>query len=126
MYGTQLIASRVSYAFHNEIDPGQWDVLHTCDNPGCVDPDHLFLGTPKDNMQDCIEKGRFIASKGNTKIKPGSKEESILLDESIPTTIVAEMLGLHRRSVWRRRKQAGKGSTQPGRKPGVWKSDSHI
>lgn len=119
-----MLAPRVSYALHNAVDPGTWDVLHTCDNPSCVNPKHLKLGTPKDNMRDCIDKGRFIASFGNTKIEPGSKEESILLDESIPTTVAAEMLGLHRKTVWQRRREAGKGRTQPGRKPGVWTKDS--
>lgn len=34
-------------------------VRHQCDNPGCVRPDHLILGTRKDNAQDCIERGRW-------------------------------------------------------------------
>jgi len=108
LYGIQMLAPRVSYALHNEVDPGQWDALHTCDNPGCINPDHIFLGTPQDNMKDCIEKDRFVASCGNTKIKPGSKEESILLDASIPPTVAAKMLDIHRKTVWQRRREAGK------------------
>lgn len=39
------------------VPDGAW-LLHHCDNPGCVRPDHLFLGAQKDNMRDCTEKGR--------------------------------------------------------------------
>lgn len=38
--------------------PPMLDVLHTCDNPPCCNPDHLFVGTQRDNMLDCIGKGR--------------------------------------------------------------------
>jgi hypothetical protein len=43
-----------------EIPVGK-QILHTCDHTLCVRPSHLFLGTQKDNMQDCLAKGRLVS-----------------------------------------------------------------
>src|SRR6267142_6235601 len=46
---------------HGEWPPSDKDVCHSCDVPLCQNPRHLFVGSTKENMQDCIRKGRFRA-----------------------------------------------------------------
>jgi hypothetical protein len=57
--GKYVYAARVSYELHKEPVPPTLLVLHKCDNPLCVNPDHLFTGTYQDNTLDAIQKGRF-------------------------------------------------------------------
>lgn len=54
------LAHRISWeAVNGEIPDGLY-VLHSCDNPLCVNPEHLSLGTQKKNMEDCSSRGRAV------------------------------------------------------------------
>ena len=62
--GEFRLAHSVSYALTNGPVPPRMHVCHHCDNPPCVRPDHLFLGTAADNAQDCVDKGRARRARG--------------------------------------------------------------
>lgn len=76
------MAHRYSYTIHKgDIGPGLL-VLHSCDNPCCINPEHLSVGTQKDNMADCKAKGRLYrpgGPKGTSKVRRDPYAERVAI-----------------------------------------------
>ena len=64
-HGPAVYAHRVAFELHTGTIPAGMSILHHCDNPPCVRPDHLFLGTHDDNMADMKRKGRNFIARGS-------------------------------------------------------------
>lgn len=63
---------RLAYELTHGPIPAGMKVLHTCDNPPCCRPDHLFLGTDKDNVHDAVDKGRHVVPRVSPAADPPS------------------------------------------------------
>lgn len=96
---THMASHRVSYLLtHNGI-PENLEVLHTCDNKICVRPDHLFLGTQQDNVDDMIEKGRANYARGSQSGAAKLMEQDVvtirqMADNGIALKIIASIYSL--------------------------------
>lgn len=72
--GKALRAHRVSWSLVHGPIPEGMDVCHACDNPRCVNPAHLWIGTRRENVQDAIAKGRFSFNTSNLTPHPENVE----------------------------------------------------
>lgn len=91
------MAHRVSYEAHIGPIPQGLSVLHRCDNPPCVNPSHLFLGTIADNNADMAAKGRAVQGVRQhcAKLTPDAvRKIRSLGDAGMPQREVASRFGI--------------------------------
>lgn len=106
-------AHRVSYRLATGQPAGDLDVCHKCDNPPCVRPDHLFLGTAGDNVRDMVAKGRhFMVTKPELRArgerhgaaKITAADAAAIRGSSEPAAVLAAKYGVTRDNVNKIRK----------------------
>lgn len=104
--GKTRLAHRVSWQLHYGNIPDGLFVLHHCDNPSCINPTHLFLGTAKDNMRDMVNKDRSAKKSRayksrNTKLSQSDVQDIRLLYDTgdFSQAEIAESYGISQRYV---------------------------
>ena len=96
-----VLAHRVAWELYRGPIPAGLRVLHHCDNPRCVNPDHLYLGTQRDNMRDCQQRGREPDRKGvqNGHSKLTEDQVRFIRRSALPAAKMAALLGVCRTAV---------------------------
>lgn len=57
--------------------------MHRCDNPKCINPEHLMIGTPQDNVRDMMDKGRGIYGEKNSQCKLSDEQVKEILNSEL-------------------------------------------
>lgn len=106
---TYWLAHRYAWFLTNGPIPDGMFVCHRCDNPRCVNPDHLFLGTHADNMADMVRKGR--QNKRNSKYQGFNHPRCTITPALVAEVLnsraretqrqLASRLGVSQKTVWR-------------------------
>jgi len=94
---------RLSYIAHNrEVIDSSIYVCHTCDTPACCNPEHLFLGTQADNMQDMAIKGRSANNEGtrNPNVKLSEKEVLYIYSSGVYYKTLKKLFGISTYAVY--------------------------
>ena len=94
----------VSWMLHRGPIPKGMFVCHHCDNPICTNPDHLFLGTPKDNTVDMLNKGRRKSPSGEKHCHAKLKISDVieikrLLKEGLSCTVIGAMFKVNKATI---------------------------
>jgi hypothetical protein len=105
MLGQTVFAHQFAYRLFRGLIMDGMCVCHTCDNPECVNPDHLWLGTHAENMADMVRKGR--QAKLTRDCVPTTKIRTSLMAEIqqkhgvMPASEIAKQYGVTERTIYR-------------------------
>ena len=100
--GKMVYAHRLAWSlrYKRKIPEGMY-ICHHCDNKGCVNPRHLFLGTQADNMRDAVEKGRIAQGEDHGRSKL-TKAQVILIKKIYPAVsqrLLARVFGISNQQI---------------------------
>lgn len=105
---TSTVAPRMVYKLTLGIDEENMQVCHKCDNPSCVNIEHLFLGTAKDNINDMLNKGRGNHAKGikngNSKLTLETVRKIRKTEKKLSETEIRQKFGISKSTFYRIRK----------------------
>jgi hypothetical protein len=99
--GKNVLAHRVSYEVNVGQIPAGYDVCHKCDNRKCIEPAHLFAGTRKANMADCVSKDRQSRGEHRPLSKLTTSEVSAIRNDSRTQREIAKDFGVAQQQVSR-------------------------
>jgi hypothetical protein len=91
---TNVVAHRVSYLIHRGPIPRGMLVCHTCDVRHCINPDHLFLGTTKDNAIDMVQKKRHRYGENATCVKLSNRQVMSIRASNVSSNILCKKYGV--------------------------------
>ena len=96
--------SRLALALHTGKSLKNKQALHHCDNPRCVNPEHLYIGTISDNMKDSHDRSRYVVGSSNPAAKLNESDVRKIRrrwDRGWTTRKLADCFGIHREHVYR-------------------------